>query len=133
MPKQIERQIHETTDRTREISGPATARSARSEGAATNLLPSGCEVVALGYRPRLGKRGRRRRRRHERVLPRGRGSRQAEGSVDSERASSRGTIGLGAGCVVQAHQLTVNGHGPRVRITLDGLVFSGRKKSTYLP
>ena len=51
MPKPIERQIHETADRTREISGPATARSAKSESVATNLLPSGCEVVALGYRP----------------------------------------------------------------------------------
>jgi hypothetical protein len=72
-------QIHETGDRTREISGPATARSAGGEGAATNLLPSGREVVALGDRPRLGQRGRRRRRRrHGRVLPRG--SRQAEGS-----------------------------------------------------
>jgi len=74
-------QIHETGDRTREISGPATARSAGGEGAATNLLPSRREVVALGYRPRLGQRGRRRRRRrrrHGRVLPRG--SRQAEGS-----------------------------------------------------
>ena len=74
-------QIHETGDRTREISGPATARSAGGEGAATNLLPSGREVVALGDRPRLvqrERRRRRRRRRHGLVLPRG--SRQAEGS-----------------------------------------------------
>lgn len=81
------RQIHETADRT-------CARSRvrprpdlpEAEGTENNLLPSGGEVVALGDRPWLGQRGRRRRRRRHGlgvVLPRG--SRQAEGSGASDR------------------------------------------------
>jgi hypothetical protein len=85
-------QIHRTGDHARrDLRALATPRSSdgmgKREAAATDLLPRRREVVALGNRPRLRQRGRRRRR-HGRVLPARLASSGRSGERDARHSGS---------------------------------------------